>query len=586
MTSRHRTGTRQRRDVVGWTHDDSDPLRRHRHRDDGDRAHPEPRAPSTARSYRHRRHRPSVAPAGRLVAGRRRADVHRPPGRCSASGLCDAVVVATPNHTHVDVVGDVLATDLHTLVEKPLCTTVADCQRLIELAADRPAGAITWVGLEYRYMPAAAELVRLVHGGAVGRRGWSRCASTASRSSPRSATGTASTANTGGTLVEKTCHFFDLMNLDRRRAPDAGDGVGAQDVNHLDEVVRRRGPPTCSTTRSSSSTTPAGPGRCSTCACSPRPRTTRRRCPSSAPLGKVEALIPENTVRVGRRGEHWIGGVDSYRVDDPAIAHEGLHHGSSYLEHVQFLDAIRTGGHARGHPRRRALVRRHGRRRPPQHRARSPGRAGRGRSAGRPARHRDDRPRQSAAARRDGLVQRPLRRRLRVPRRARPAAGQLVRALPQHRAHRRPLRVRQRAAAVRLRARDRQHGVRRGDGADDVAADAAGGALRRARRAPARPPAGDDRPDHGRPADRQHHLQRRARGGARQRSPVPALDRDHVRAARAARRAAGRVPRRLRRPRHRPAPGRAPSPAAARCSTSAGCRPPPASARRPAPTCS
>jgi predicted dehydrogenase len=60
--------------------------------------------------------------------------------------------------------------------------------------------------------------------------------------------------------------------------------------------------------------------------------------------GKVEALIPESTIRVGRRGEHWIGNVETYRVHDEAIVHEGLHHGSSYLEHVRFLDAIRTSG--------------------------------------------------------------------------------------------------------------------------------------------------------------------------------------------------------------------------------------------------
>jgi predicted dehydrogenase len=60
-------------------------------------------------------------------------------------------------------------------------------------------------------------------------------------------------------------------------------------------------------------------------------------------LGKVEALIPDNTIRVGRRGEHWIGGVESYQIEDPAIAHQGLHHGSSYLEHLHFLDAVRTG---------------------------------------------------------------------------------------------------------------------------------------------------------------------------------------------------------------------------------------------------
>ena len=75
------------------------------------------------------------------------------------SGRCDAVVVATPNHTHIDLLEHVLETDLHVLIEKPLCTTVEDCQRVIEMDATRPESAVTWVGLEYRYMPAATELV-------------------------------------------------------------------------------------------------------------------------------------------------------------------------------------------------------------------------------------------------------------------------------------------------------------------------------------------------------------------------------------------------------------------------------------------
>ena len=36
------------------------------------------------------------------------------------SGLCDAIVVATPNHTHIDVMPDLLASDLHVMIEKPL----------------------------------------------------------------------------------------------------------------------------------------------------------------------------------------------------------------------------------------------------------------------------------------------------------------------------------------------------------------------------------------------------------------------------------------------------------------------------------
>ena len=49
-------------------------------------------------------------------------------------------------------------------------------------------------------------------------------------------------ANTGGTLVEKCCHFFDLMNLILRNAPWRVMASGAQDVNHLDERYDGRTP--------------------------------------------------------------------------------------------------------------------------------------------------------------------------------------------------------------------------------------------------------------------------------------------------------------------------------------------------------
>ena len=51
------------------------------------------------------------------------------------------------------------------------------------------------------------------------------------------------TRNTGGTLVEKCCHFFDLMHLVCRRAPVRVLATGGQDVNHLDEAYERRAVP-------------------------------------------------------------------------------------------------------------------------------------------------------------------------------------------------------------------------------------------------------------------------------------------------------------------------------------------------------
>ena len=56
------------------------------------------------------------------------------------SGSVDAVVVASPNMTHIEVLRDVLATDIPVLIEKPMCTTVEDCKEVIELAEEALAG--------------------------------------------------------------------------------------------------------------------------------------------------------------------------------------------------------------------------------------------------------------------------------------------------------------------------------------------------------------------------------------------------------------------------------------------------------------
>ena len=82
------------------------------------------------------------------------------------SSLCDAVVIATPNFTHAQVMRLALATDLHILVEKPLVTRVEDGVDLVQRAHGRKG--IVWVAQEYRYMPPVAEMIRMAHEGAIG----------------------------------------------------------------------------------------------------------------------------------------------------------------------------------------------------------------------------------------------------------------------------------------------------------------------------------------------------------------------------------------------------------------------------------
>ncbi len=83
-----------------------------------------------------------------------------------AAGGVDALLIVSPNHTHVDVLGDALGSGLPILVEKPLCTTVEDCDRVIAQARGRQAPV--WVAMEYRYMPPVARLIEEVRAGTVG----------------------------------------------------------------------------------------------------------------------------------------------------------------------------------------------------------------------------------------------------------------------------------------------------------------------------------------------------------------------------------------------------------------------------------
>ncbi|MCC6868009.1 MAG: Gfo/Idh/MocA family oxidoreductase, partial [Burkholderiales bacterium] len=94
------------------------------------------------------------------------------PRELLTSGLCDAVVIATPNFTHAEVLREALATDLPILVEKPLVTRIEDGVELVAREAERrrrDTAGIVWVAHEYRYMPPVAEAIRMAHEGAAGR---------------------------------------------------------------------------------------------------------------------------------------------------------------------------------------------------------------------------------------------------------------------------------------------------------------------------------------------------------------------------------------------------------------------------------
>lgn len=79
----------------------------------------------------------------------------------------DAVVIATPHHLHVAEALAAFAAGKHVLVEKPLATTVADCDRMI--AAAQKNNLTLAVGYQQRFRVNNARACALIHAGAIGK---------------------------------------------------------------------------------------------------------------------------------------------------------------------------------------------------------------------------------------------------------------------------------------------------------------------------------------------------------------------------------------------------------------------------------
>ena len=280
-------------------------------------------------------------------------------GELLNSGLCDAVVIATPNHTHVDMLRDALAlSSLHILVEKPLVTRIADGVEMIKRAEGR--SGIVWVAQEYRYMPPVAEMIRIAHEGGVGRMHQVAIREHREPFYPKVGDWNRFNANTGGTLVEKCCHYFNLMDLILREQPLRVFASGGQRVNHLDERYEGPGGPGDLRTPDILDSAyvvveyPSGARAMLDLCMYAEGSTDNEHVVIVGDEGKLESLLPSLTLRHSRR-EDWgrrsawgqpsgTGrGVNVRRVWDTRIKYPGAHFGASYIEHQHFAAAIRKG---------------------------------------------------------------------------------------------------------------------------------------------------------------------------------------------------------------------------------------------------
>ena len=83
-----------------------------------------------------------------------------------AIGGIDAVTVATPPHTHAELVLQALAARKHVVCEKPFAHDAEEGRMM--LAAARAAGVVHMLGTEFRWDPGQATLARAIRAGAIG----------------------------------------------------------------------------------------------------------------------------------------------------------------------------------------------------------------------------------------------------------------------------------------------------------------------------------------------------------------------------------------------------------------------------------
>lgn len=250
----------------------------------------------------------------------------------------DAVLISSPNFTHAEVLRDVLKTSKHVLCEKPLATTLEDAREVRDLA--RHHKGVFWVGMEYRYMPPAARFIEDVHAGRIGRLQMLAIREHRFPFLKKVGDWNRFSKNTGGTMVEKCCHFFDLMRLIVKAKPVRVFCSGAMDVNHQDERYDGKKPDIIDNSYTVVEFENGVRAMLDLCMFAEGSKN-QEEIAAVGDTGKLEVFIPDGNLVFSPRSTK--GPVTTHVAVDDVALKAGTHHGASYYQHQAFLSAIKHG---------------------------------------------------------------------------------------------------------------------------------------------------------------------------------------------------------------------------------------------------
>lgn len=253
-----------------------------------------------------------------------------------ADDSIDALVIATPNFHHISVLRDALSAGKPILCEKPLCTTLADTTEVMQHVARH--NLTFQVGMEYRFKPALADMIARVDRGDVGKVHMLSIREHRFPFLPKVDDWNRFNVNTGGTLVEKCCHFFDLMRRIIGSEPVGVIASGGQSVNHLDEKYDGHTPDIWDNAYVVFDFENGARAMLDLCMFAEGSRHSEELA-AMGDKAKVECLLPQNIVTHGHRDTWAVDRTDIHVPED--ILNAGYHSGATYHQNKAFLDAVR-----------------------------------------------------------------------------------------------------------------------------------------------------------------------------------------------------------------------------------------------------
>ncbi|RWC09361.1 MAG: Gfo/Idh/MocA family oxidoreductase [Mesorhizobium sp.] len=271
----------------------------------------------------------------------------------AADPRVDCLLIASPNYVHFAQLKEIAAIRaLPILVEKPLFTDPVDAAAVKAFAATYTAPV--WVAMEYRYMPPVARFIEQAQNAT----GGIRMLTIREHRYPfldKVAHWNRFNRRSGGTFVEKCCHFFDLMRLILKSEPVRIMASAGQEVNHLNQRYDGETPDIWDCGYVLVDFASGARAMLELCMYAEGSRYQEEISAVGA-RGKVECLVPGP----GRFWPAHLGAAPTpqlivsprfprgpYTVEipvDPQLLTAGDHNGSTFYQHQRFCAALRDEG--------------------------------------------------------------------------------------------------------------------------------------------------------------------------------------------------------------------------------------------------